>query len=660
MSQTNPPIGPEAAREVRTRTLDLLDRLAALASEYDLPQPPDALEAYRKQLRENRYTVLVAGEAKRGKSTFVNALLGRELLPTDVDIATCQVFRVRQAPDEGFRVRFEDDSVDEITAEDLARFGSQVLADLGEVPRLSQMIRWIEVEGPIHFLPSEITLLDTPGLGSLYAAHARITRRYVPLADAVIFVLSSDSPIGREEIQFLGEIRAVTRRVLFIQTMIDRYSREHWQAIQARNERILAETFGDRLLDHRVWPISSTNLLTAAQTGEVDFEQVSRFRPLASALQAFLFRAAGWNRAAEAVVLATDYHRSGAASLAFRQATLRESAVRRASRQAGTATRKDEFEEAWGKEGQQRRRLLDEVRRTAQIGRQHFQQTVGLNGTISQRHLERIAAVKDLDQARALAGTLTESLVNDAANAWDDVCRKAQARVTASLAAFIDATEVGIVIPRSHDVGGPRVTNQDPEVRADFYSRVQAALREGGWTMATFTGGASLTGAVLIPTLVTATVFLPVVGIGALGAGLFGLIRGLNLASKKQVHEAQRELENHLRTVLQRIQQHYFNVDLDVGSFAIVEEYFKSFVDSVTRFIEEATARRSEEARAELDRLAEESGLDERRRRERGEQLSRQVNTWSQLGAELLRLTEHLDRSMDPQPPPGMSAAEPR
>jgi GTPase SAR1 family protein len=311
MSQTNPLIGPEAAREARTTTLDLLDRLAALASEYDLPRPPDALEVYRKQLWENRYTVLVAGEAKRGKSTFVNALLGRELLPTDVDIATCQVFRVRQAPDEAFRVRYEDESVAPITAEDLARFGSQVLADLGEVPRLSQMTRWIEVEGPIHFLPNEISLLDTPGLGSLYAAHARITRRYLPLADAVIFVLASDSPIGREEIQFLGEILAVTRRVLFIQTMIDRYSREHWQTIQARNEQILAETFGDRLLDHRVWPISSTNLLTAARTGDVDFEQVSRFRPLASALQAFLFRAAGLNRAAEAIVLASDYHRSG-------------------------------------------------------------------------------------------------------------------------------------------------------------------------------------------------------------------------------------------------------------------------------------------------------------------------------------------------------------
>src|SRR4051812_11252604 len=110
MSDPHPPVDAEVAREVRDGTLDLLGRLTDAASEYDLPQPPDALESYRRKLQENRYTVLGGGEAKGGKSTFVNALLGRDLLPTDVAIATCQVFCIRQAAAEGYRVRFEDDS----------------------------------------------------------------------------------------------------------------------------------------------------------------------------------------------------------------------------------------------------------------------------------------------------------------------------------------------------------------------------------------------------------------------------------------------------------------------------------------------------------------------------------------------------------------------
>jgi hypothetical protein len=40
--------------------------------------------------------------------------------------------------------------------------------------------------------------------------------------------------------------------------MIDRYRRDHWQAIQARNEQVLAEQFGPRLPEARVWPVSSS------------------------------------------------------------------------------------------------------------------------------------------------------------------------------------------------------------------------------------------------------------------------------------------------------------------------------------------------------------------------------------------------------------------
>ena len=45
--------------------------------------PPAALGRYRHKLRENAYKVLVVGEAKRGKSTFVNALIGRDVLSTE-------------------------------------------------------------------------------------------------------------------------------------------------------------------------------------------------------------------------------------------------------------------------------------------------------------------------------------------------------------------------------------------------------------------------------------------------------------------------------------------------------------------------------------------------------------------------------------------------
>src|ERR1022692_2720232 len=132
----------DTVEAVRQRTLATLKSLVEKGKVFGLPEPPTGLDDFRRKLEDNTYQVLVVGEAKRGKSTFVNALIGRDILPTDVDIATSQVFRICPADKEAYRLRFEDDSQQAITAADLPRYGSQVMADAVGVPRLDQIIRW--------------------------------------------------------------------------------------------------------------------------------------------------------------------------------------------------------------------------------------------------------------------------------------------------------------------------------------------------------------------------------------------------------------------------------------------------------------------------------------------------------------------------------------
>ena len=126
---------------IRQQTLTVLDETIARAGEFELADPPPALTRYRKKLADNTYKVLVVGEAKRGKSTFVNALIGRDVLPTDVDVATSQVFNIRPSQREAYRLRFEDGSEREISLEDLPLYGSQVALDAGVVPTADQLIR---------------------------------------------------------------------------------------------------------------------------------------------------------------------------------------------------------------------------------------------------------------------------------------------------------------------------------------------------------------------------------------------------------------------------------------------------------------------------------------------------------------------------------------
>jgi predicted GTPase len=81
-----------------------LGELAALGTDKDREQ----IAALRDRLKAARLRVLVAGEAKRGKSTLINALLGRAVLPAGVTPLTAVATTVRYGDDPHTEVRFGD------------------------------------------------------------------------------------------------------------------------------------------------------------------------------------------------------------------------------------------------------------------------------------------------------------------------------------------------------------------------------------------------------------------------------------------------------------------------------------------------------------------------------------------------------------------------
>ncbi len=54
-----------------------------------------ALAEQAKKIKEDRFTLMIAGEAKSGKSTFINAYLGKEILPMGVLQCTSSIVEIR-------------------------------------------------------------------------------------------------------------------------------------------------------------------------------------------------------------------------------------------------------------------------------------------------------------------------------------------------------------------------------------------------------------------------------------------------------------------------------------------------------------------------------------------------------------------------------------
>ena len=151
---------------------------------------------------EDSATVLFCGEFKRGKSSLVNAIVGTELCPTDIGVATSVVTTIKYGAVKK-AVRYygnlleNADSLksEEIEWEDINKY------TMGDVLEIDNTIL-VELSYPSPFLKNGITIIDTPGIGGLDPRHAILTHMALPKADVIVFVTDAGEPLTQSELEF--------------------------------------------------------------------------------------------------------------------------------------------------------------------------------------------------------------------------------------------------------------------------------------------------------------------------------------------------------------------------------------------------------------------------------------------------------------------------
>ncbi|MBN2641689.1 MAG: dynamin family protein [Victivallales bacterium] len=231
----------------------------------------ERISLIESRLQRGIFRLIVVGEIKKGKSSFINALLGIEnMLPTASDVATSTVYKIVYGPKRKLTVFFkniinEDGSPAQerppmqIEPEQIEEFGTET----GN-PDNKKDVEFIAVEVPHSLLKSGLVIVDTPGLGGLFHHHADITWNYIPKADAVFFILDSvEAVASTDEMEFLKKLRSITPLVTFIQTKIDAAQREVWQGWEIRNKEIIAKATGMYDNDIVYFPVSANMKFTA-------------------------------------------------------------------------------------------------------------------------------------------------------------------------------------------------------------------------------------------------------------------------------------------------------------------------------------------------------------------------------------------------------------
>jgi GTP-binding protein EngB required for normal cell division len=234
------------------RILGVLDALFGLAGDDDRA----ALSALRGRLAEQRLRVLVAGEAKRGKSTLVNALLGRALLPVGVTPLTALATTVRYGDDERASVVFRDGRTESFPLSAL----DDLVTERGN-PGNRRNLAAVTVVAEAPVLARGVELVDTPGTGSVYAHNTTEAEGALETMDAAVFVLTADPPLSASERALMERVAELSVTMFVVLNKADYLAGCELAEALEFTARVAGETIGRPV---RIYPLSARAALSGA------------------------------------------------------------------------------------------------------------------------------------------------------------------------------------------------------------------------------------------------------------------------------------------------------------------------------------------------------------------------------------------------------------
>ncbi len=223
------------------RVNGILDRVTELVDRFHLVNlRPQIMACQEQRTAPDRIDVAVFGRFKAGKSSFLNHLAGRAVLPIGVLPLTAIITRLRHGPVERATVRFLDGTTKSIPLDDLGLYVGE-----NENPHNTRQVAGVEVELPALQSFAPLEFVDTPGLGSAFTHNTEATRHWLPNVGAAMVAVSADAPLSERDLNLIDELRHHTPKIALLLTKADLLTESQRTEVRDFLRRQLAERWGN-------------------------------------------------------------------------------------------------------------------------------------------------------------------------------------------------------------------------------------------------------------------------------------------------------------------------------------------------------------------------------------------------------------------------------
>lgn len=214
----------------RTELATLLQESATVIKDLSMPQFSGNLKKLSQKVHSDTFKIQLVGTFKNGKSTFINALLGEDILPTRSLPCTAVVSEVKYGDTKKAILHFRNplpdkliDCIPDATLNHMRKHGMKNVPPMeieydriddyvtipidGDPEEISMMSPYMAVElfYPSPLLKEGVEIIDSPGLNEA-DERTRVTLEYLDKADAIIVLLDATKLCSKDEIETIESI----------------------------------------------------------------------------------------------------------------------------------------------------------------------------------------------------------------------------------------------------------------------------------------------------------------------------------------------------------------------------------------------------------------------------------------------------------------------
>ncbi|WP_213422626.1 dynamin family protein [Bhargavaea massiliensis] len=272
----------------KSSLLEVLRSIKHSTKELGLIQTMKKINVMEEEVQHSKFNIVVVGEFSRGKSTFINAIMGEKVLPSKAMPTTATLNLLSFGEDKNVTVHFKDGTKEIIDVEDFKKYnapkeplpGDEIsLRQYEEKMKEISSIDYAQISYPVDYLKNGVCIIDTPGTNDLDPAREALTNSIIPTSDIAILLLSSVKILSESEMSLLKNrlLENDIQKVFLVINFKDQLKTEEEQrkVIEYTNENV-KDIFGEP----KIYLVSALEALRAKRRASgVDIKD-RRGRPL--------------------------------------------------------------------------------------------------------------------------------------------------------------------------------------------------------------------------------------------------------------------------------------------------------------------------------------------------------------------------------------------